>query len=88
MVLRFSYEDLLEDITTKTLIEDLATAPSYPDGFGNHSMACIGYSTSGTSPYMVVRDTGCDGSVYVSYDSSVVGTVQGAYVRPGETSQE
>ncbi|MCO1601593.1 C39 family peptidase [Desulfosporosinus nitroreducens] len=154
MVLRFSYEDLLEDITTKTLIEDLATAmktnssggtrvydinlgiieaisnyedgangrlycetdysttfaelktqingrfpflvtvlnctatsPAYPDGFGNHTMACVGYNISGTSSYMVVHDTSVGGNVYVNYDGSVVGIVTGTYVRPGKTSQ-
>ena len=69
-----------------TLIGSTETSPSYPasyGGFGNHSMACIGYDittstdSSGvttTNHYIIVHDTGSDGSVYCDYDSSALGT--------------
>lgn len=55
-----------------SLIGSTETAPGYPNGFGNHSMACVGYNTTGDS-YLVVHDTAADGYVYCSYTSSSLG---------------
>lgn len=50
------------------------TAPSYPGGFGDHTMAGIGYRITTSYDYVIVHDTGVDGSVYCNYDSSAFGT--------------
>lgn len=54
------------------------TSPGYPDGFGNHAMACDGYITitpqAGVSGnFLSVHDTACDGDVLIDYDSSTIG---------------
>jgi len=56
------------------------TAPSYPDGFGNHSMAGVGYRITTSYDYIIVHDTGVDGDVYCNYDSSAFGTPWYTYV--------
>ena len=66
-----------------SLLNSTETARSYPNGFGSHSMAGVGYNitkstnSSGVTTignYIVVHDTGCDGDVYCNYDSSQLGT--------------
>ncbi|ETJ36039.1 C39 family peptidase [Clostridium butyricum] len=52
---------------------------SYSNGFGNHSMACLGYSKSSGS-YLVVHDTACDGNIYCDYNSSSFGTCDYTFV--------
>lgn len=56
------------------------TAPSYPSGFGDHSMAGVGYQLTTSYSYIVVHDTGVDGNVYCNYDSSAFGTPWFTYV--------
>lgn len=62
------------------LYNSTETAPSYPSGFGNHSMAGAGYIITTASNYLVVNDTGCDGWVICDYDSSALGTPCWTYV--------
>lgn len=52
---------------------------SYTDGFGDHSVACVGYSKSSGS-YLVVHDTACDGNVYCDFNSSAFGTCDYTFV--------
>lgn len=52
---------------------------SYSSGFGNHSMACIGYTKSSGS-YLVVHDTACDGDIYCDFNSSAFGTCDYTFV--------
>lgn len=70
--------------STRSIIVNLynstETAPSYPDGFGSHSMAGCGYKITSGAHYLIVRDTGCDGGVYCNYDSSALGTPCWTYV--------
>lgn len=56
------------------------TAPSYPHGFGNHSMAGVGYRITTSYDYVIVHDTGLDGDVYCNYDSSAFGAPLWIYV--------
>lgn len=61
------------------VIGSTATAPSYPNGFKDHELAGVGYSTY-YGNYLIVHDTGCDGDVYVNFDSSSLGTNYWSYV--------
>ena len=63
-----------------TLYNSTETAPSYGDGFGNHSMAGCGYRITSGAHYLIVRDTACDGYVFCNYDSSALGTPCWTYV--------
>lgn len=56
------------------------TAPSYPNGFGNHSMAGVGYRITTSYSFVTVHDTGIDGNVYCNYDSSAFGTPWWTYI--------
>jgi len=62
------------------LIGSTATSGSYPNGFGNHSMAGVGYSTYG-SQYLIVHTTGREGNVYINFDSVSLGTNYWTYVK-------
>lgn len=53
---------------------------SYPTGFGDHSMAGIGYQLTSSYSYVVVHDTGTDGDVYLNYDSAAFGVPLFTYV--------
>ncbi|MFL0198035.1 C39 family peptidase [Clostridium sp. WILCCON 0269] len=63
------------------VVGSLETAPSYPTGFGTHSMAACGYTiVNGTTDYVIVHDTGVDGIVLCDYNSSALGTSSFIYV--------
>lgn len=68
-----------------TLIGSKLTAPSYPNGFKNHSMTGVGYQYENDSDgihdrYIIVHDTGVDGDVNCNFDSSSLGTNTWTYV--------
>lgn len=80
-----TYEEFVNEIDNNyplitNLYNSTMTTDAYPYGFGNHSLASVGYKYTEDQQFIIVHTSGIEGDVYCDFNSSLLGTHQWTYI--------
>lgn len=80
-----TYEEFVNEINNNypvvaNVYSSTITTDAYPYGFGNHSLASVGYKYTEDQQFIIVHTSGIEGNVYCDFNSPSFGTYQWTYI--------